>query len=184
MHAYTGCDTVSAFAGKGKAQALKLLTDSKEIRDTFKRLGQDWDICPDLIKSLEPVTCRIYAPKSIITVINDLRNQMFCAKKGDCESHQLPPCRDGLIKHAMRANYQAGIWKRCLQRDPQVPFSVGRGWTLEEEDGVQRLSADCMDGKSAPDLGPVVLQLHSEVFLYKMCLCRKWAKVHRHVQTS
>ena len=35
MHAYTGCDTVSAFAGKGKAKALKLLTKSKLYQDTF-----------------------------------------------------------------------------------------------------------------------------------------------------
>ena len=39
MHAYTGCDTVSAFAGKRKAQALKLLKDNKEVRDTFTKLG-------------------------------------------------------------------------------------------------------------------------------------------------
>ena len=30
MHAYTGCDTVSALAGKGKASALKLLTINRE----------------------------------------------------------------------------------------------------------------------------------------------------------
>ena len=29
MHAYTGCDTVSAFAGRGKAKALKILTSSR-----------------------------------------------------------------------------------------------------------------------------------------------------------
>ena len=35
MHAYTGCDTVSVFAGKGKAKALKLLISNKETQDTF-----------------------------------------------------------------------------------------------------------------------------------------------------
>ena len=30
MHAYTGYDTVSAFAGKGKAKDLKLLISNKE----------------------------------------------------------------------------------------------------------------------------------------------------------
>lgn len=35
MHVYTGCDTVSAFAGKGKAKALQLLTSNKEYQDTF-----------------------------------------------------------------------------------------------------------------------------------------------------
>lgn len=35
MHAYTGCDAVSAFAGKGKVKALKLLTSNKEHQNTF-----------------------------------------------------------------------------------------------------------------------------------------------------
>ena len=48
MHAYTGCDTVSAFAGKGKASALKILTSNKESQDTFGMLGQEWDLSPDL----------------------------------------------------------------------------------------------------------------------------------------
>ena len=48
MHAYTGCDTVSAFAGKGKAKALKLLSKNKKIQDTFLKLGQEWDLSPDL----------------------------------------------------------------------------------------------------------------------------------------
>lgn len=38
MHAFTGCDTLSAFAGKGKAQALKILkknTTSREKSGTY-----------------------------------------------------------------------------------------------------------------------------------------------------
>ena len=38
MHAFTGYDTVSAFAGKGKAKALKMLTHSKDYQDTFMEL--------------------------------------------------------------------------------------------------------------------------------------------------
>ena len=36
MHAFTGCDTVSAFAGKGKAKALKSLISNKMDQDTFE----------------------------------------------------------------------------------------------------------------------------------------------------
>lgn len=35
LHAYTDCDTVSAFAGKGKTSALKLLTSNREVQNTF-----------------------------------------------------------------------------------------------------------------------------------------------------
>ena len=104
VHAYTGCDTVSAFAGKGKAKALKLLSKNKEIQDTFFKLGQEWDLSPDLMNKLEAYTSLLYAPKTSSTKINDLRYHLFCAEKGEIESHQLPPCRDCLEKHAVRAN--------------------------------------------------------------------------------
>lgn len=35
MHAFTGCDTVSAFAGKGKAQALKILKKNTRSREAL-----------------------------------------------------------------------------------------------------------------------------------------------------
>ena len=104
VHAYTGCDTVSAFAGKGKAKALKLLSKNKEIQDTFFKLGQEWDLSPDLMNKLEAYTSLLYAPKTSSTKINDLRYHLFSAEKGEIESHQLPPCRDCLEKHALRAN--------------------------------------------------------------------------------
>ena len=134
MHAYTGCDTVSALAGKGKASALKLLTINREIQNTFLQLGQMWDLSRELMDILEAFTCRLYAPKSSSTKVNDLRYDIFCAKRGEIESHQLPPCWDCLVKHAQRANYQAAIWRRCLEQDPEVPSSVGRGWKIEKEE--------------------------------------------------
>ena len=150
MHAYTGCDTTSAFAGKGKASALKFLTNSREIKYTFLELGQEWDLSPELMDRLEAFTCLLYAPKASSTKVNDLRYHLFCAKKGDIESHQLPPCRDCLDKHAQRANYQAGIWRRCLEQDPQVPRPFGRGWNIEMEEGAEQLVVDWMDGQPAP----------------------------------
>ena len=150
VHAYTGCDTVSAFAGKGKAKALKLLSKNKEIQDTFLKLGQEWDLSPDLMNKLEAYTSLLYAPKTSSTKINDLRYHLFCAKKGEIESHQLPPCRDCLEKHALRANYQAGIWKRCLEQNPPVPSPVGRGWKIEKEGADNQLVVHWMDGQPAP----------------------------------
>ena len=86
MHAYTGCDTVSAFAGKWKASALKILTSNKESQDTFRMLGQEWDLSPDLMDKLEAFTCLLYAPKASAVNVNDLRYHLFCAKKGEIES--------------------------------------------------------------------------------------------------
>ena len=87
VHAYTGCDTVSAFTGKGKAKALKLLSKNKEIQDTFLKLGQECDVSLDLMNKLVAYTNLLYVPKTSSTKINDLRYHLFCAKKGEIESH-------------------------------------------------------------------------------------------------
>ena len=47
--------------------------------------------------------------------VNELRYDTFGAKKGDVSSGQLPPCKDALLQHTKRANYQAAIWRRSLQ---------------------------------------------------------------------
>ena len=104
MHSFTGCDTVSALAGRGKAQALKLIDNNQECRETFSQLGEEWEVSPSIIEKLEKVTCQLYFSKTKSVRVNDLRYQLFCIKKGRIESHQLPPCRDCLVKHIKRAN--------------------------------------------------------------------------------
>lgn len=66
------------------------------------------------------------------------------------ESHQLPPCKDCLVNHALRANYHAGIWRRCLEQNPQVPSPVGRGWKIEKDGADERLVLHWIDGQPAP----------------------------------
>ena len=39
IHAFTGCDTVSSFAGKGKKNAFKLLKKSTVYQEAFVQLG-------------------------------------------------------------------------------------------------------------------------------------------------
>ena len=41
LHAFTGCDTVSAFAGKGKVKALKMVKADDDAREVFRLLGQN-----------------------------------------------------------------------------------------------------------------------------------------------
>ena len=39
LHAMTGCDTTSAFSGKGKTSALKLVTQYPEFSSALSELG-------------------------------------------------------------------------------------------------------------------------------------------------
>ena len=53
--------------------------------------------------------------------------------------------------HAQRANYQAGLWRRCLENDPQAPDPAKSGWTVERADDKEILAIDWMDVQPAPD---------------------------------
>ena len=48
LHSFTGCDSVSAFAGKGKIGALKILKSNEGTRRAFRELGQSWTVSEDL----------------------------------------------------------------------------------------------------------------------------------------
>jgi hypothetical protein len=85
LHAFTGCDTVSTFAGKGKVTALKKIT-SEGAYNIFSQLGSEWNLSEILMAELERFTCCLYSPKITTVIINELRYQLFCAKKGEIES--------------------------------------------------------------------------------------------------
>ena len=127
MHAYTGCDSVSSLAGQGKIASLKLLKQDTELQSTFADLGAMWGVSESLLNKLEAFTCQMYATKTSVRKVNELRYHLFSSKKGCVEPHQLPPCADILHKHACSANYQAGVWQRSLEAYPEVPSPRGRG---------------------------------------------------------
>ena len=68
MHAFTGCDTVSAFAGRGKAQALKLLKKNTRSQEALTELGQEWDLPPELMDKLEEFTCLLYSTNTTLMI--------------------------------------------------------------------------------------------------------------------
>jgi len=63
MHAFTGCDSVSCFAGKGKLSALKLLRKHKEYRDLFNQFGTSWDLTEEIFLKIQAFTCELYGAK-------------------------------------------------------------------------------------------------------------------------
>ena len=102
---------------------------------------------------MEAFVYALYGAKKRTSLVNELRYALFCAKKGEEESHQLPPCRDCLKRQCHRANYQAAVWKNCLNclRKNEVPTPVGKlGWFLETDAPGERIETDWMDGLPAP----------------------------------
>ena len=98
----------------------------------------------ELFAKMERFICALYGPPEHSSV-NDLRYDMFCLKAAQCS--QLPPTKDALQKHVLRANYQAAIWHRALCAMPEIPDPMdGHGWI--EKDG--EVCIDWMNQLPAP----------------------------------
>ncbi|KAG1714540.1 hypothetical protein GQR58_001134 [Nymphon striatum] len=155
VHAYTGCDSVSAFAGQGKVKSIRLITKNMEYREMFCDFGKEWHVTEDMFETIQAFTCSLYCLNTSISDVNKLRYEMFRSRKGDISSGQLPPCKDALKQQTNRANYQAAIWRRSLQNSPEIPSPTnGHGWNVVEG----KLGICWLTGAPAPD---VVLELMS-----------------------
>ena len=126
MHAYTGRDTVSAFAGRGKIGTLRMAKDHKPFQEMFDFLGVKWEPSDDLYQKLQDFTCRVYNSRPGTDSANELRYRMFWSRRGNIASDQPPPCPDFLYKHPCQANYQTAISRRSLEAAQkfQVPYDL------------------------------------------------------------
>ena len=98
MHAFTGCVSVGAFSGKGKLTALKLGKQRPAYQELFQQLGVEWELSNELFVRLQEFTCLMYSSNPGTKDVNVLRYRLFCARKGELKSHQLPPCQNTLRK--------------------------------------------------------------------------------------
>ena len=166
LHAWTGCDSVSAFSGQGKIKAFNMIRSCDEFQEVFSLLGREWTIEDELglFCKIEKFACIMYSRSAKCTIVNDLRYEIFRLRNGDVSSGQLPPCKDALWQHTKRANYQAAIWRRSLQNVPTIPDATdGHGWKL---DGDLQIFIEWITGAPAPD---IVLSLMS-------CKCARSCK--------
>ena len=81
IHAFTGCDSFSAFGGKGKMSSLNLILHVERYRKCKSKEGENWDMRPKLFRELCRLTCFIYSGHSITESTNDLRYHSFLQKK-------------------------------------------------------------------------------------------------------
>lgn len=144
FHALTGSDSTSCFKGKGKKKGLKILRKHREEYKELSHLGESLQLQDSVIQVCENFVCRLYSPSNVRTDINELRYKQFCKKP--VQNQSLPPCKDSLVQHIKRANYQTAIWKRSLQPKPEIDSPEGHGW-IATDDG---LRPQLMTQASAP----------------------------------
>ena len=121
LHAFTGCDSTSAFKGKGKVKPIKLLLKSDKYIDAFSKLGTSWEFDNSNMDTIEMFVCALYG-NTRIRKVNELRYVILQRKCGGDKAFKksanfdlsaLPPYLDCLEQHVKRANYQVAIWKQA-----------------------------------------------------------------------
>lgn len=137
LHAFTGSDTTSCFAGKGKVRPLKLLKQNHNLIEVFSRLGSSEHVCEADQSTLEAFVCTIYGKASYSSVDKvryDKVRQSFKGKKSILSNSegvdltQMPPCKQVLYLHIKRANYQTLIWRNSSLQFPNLPEPEKNGW--------------------------------------------------------
>ena len=163
IHAFTGCDTISSFAGKGKIKALKLLIQYPQFVSYFFELGRRWVVTEDMVNNYVEFVCSLY--RKPMKGIDLLRYLLYCEKGGKVDPDALPPCKATLSLHINRANYQAAIWRRATMSLPVIPPPSNHGWIIDNDTDV--ISVRWLKTKPAPE----------EILDLLSCICKKCCKV-------
>ena len=120
FHALTGCDTTSAFHGYGKKCWKTFLNQPLVVVG----IGRDGELA-----LIEQFGCHLYGrPEQ--SSIDQARLQLFGKPKKGLE--MLPPTKDALEIHTIRANYQAKIWLQADQQYIQISSPVDTSAWINE----------------------------------------------------
>ena len=156
VHAYSHCDSTSAFKGVGKIKHVKILQKLPRFQRVLGRLGDEWTVSEEMVAELEAFTCTIYG-KSRSQSIDEVRSTLIKEKcymkdgtinvKKKIELCSFPPCRKALIQHIRRANFQMATWRRAdtpLIASPKP--TDGHGWHADDDGSMVPLwfAGDCL----------------------------------------
>ena len=132
FHSFTGCDTVSAFHGKGKKSAWQAWNVFEEATEVFRKLGNlPETISDDDIQILEQFVVILYDRSSAVKNVNEARLDLFAHRQKSYE--MIPPTGSALIEHTKRAVYQAGhVWGQSLILEPALPSLKQWGWKEDD----------------------------------------------------
>ena len=128
FHAVTGCDTVSAFTGKGKKSAWDAWNCCTESLDAFQSLAsKPPTIGLDLLAVCERFVVLLYDRTSSECAVNVARKTLFC--RGNRPISHVPPTQDALLQHVKRAAFQAGfVWAQSIVAWQSLPSPSDWGW--------------------------------------------------------
>ena len=135
FHSFTGCDTTSAFGGKGKKSAWEAWKCYLEVTQAFLYMASHPHIQITVesqhFQLLERFTVILHDKASNHKFVNEAKRELFCQKNKTMET--IPPTQNALLQHCKRVAYQVGIWTTSDLGEQQTPTPEGCGWTLDRE---------------------------------------------------
>ena len=136
FHSFSGCDTTSAFFGKGKKAAWEAWKCFPEVSTAFTTIALDpfthLDLASPIFTLLQRYTVVIYSKNSNVEFVDEARMESFC--HGNKTMENIPPTADCLLQHARRAAYQASVWTTSEHPLQGRPTPESWGWTWNECD--------------------------------------------------
>ena len=124
---FTGCDTISSFAGKGKVKPVKTMMKNQAYINLFASFGVTPELSEVQFTEIQKFVCDLYGHQDDNT--NTVRYKMYAAKHGHLDPKSIPPCADSLRQHSLHASYIRSAsgenrW-RAIQSSHHPSVSVG-----------------------------------------------------------
>ncbi|ELU07992.1 hypothetical protein CAPTEDRAFT_216620 [Capitella teleta] len=129
FHAMTGCDTVSAFYGRGKRTAWETWQSYPEVTEAFQKCVSSDTVSKTCMSLLERFVILLYDKSSKATDVNEARKHIFTQKARSLEN--IPPTQAALEQHVKRAVLQAKIWNNSTEAVPSAIDPSKWGWVKE-----------------------------------------------------
>ena len=116
FHTFTGCNTVSAFCGRGRKRAWNSWKVNPEIIKTLEELLLMQTETSDLaMETLKQFVVLLYDCMNDITNVNDSRKYLFTKKTRSLENQ---PLTQEVLK---QARCQSICWKKTLTAMQELP---------------------------------------------------------------
>ena len=129
--AFTGCDTVSAFVGKGKKSAWQAWNVDEDALEVFRRLSLAMDtISQSDMDTLEQFVVIMYDRSSTTCKVDEACFDLFARKQR--AYYAIPPTQTALKEHVKRAVFQAGhVWGQSTVTEQKLPSPTNWRWSLQ-----------------------------------------------------
>lgn len=129
---FIGCDSTSAFHGKGKKSAWATWSSFPDVTQAFISLSSSpATITDDDIALLERYVALLYDRTSSAVDVNVARKDLFTRKGRSTDA--IPPTKAALLQHVKRVVYQAGYcWGQALIAEQNLPCPSEWGWIKDQ----------------------------------------------------